>query len=180
MFGSSTSNGVSPLSNINLVQRAQAIHLPNSVKRLGKIFGAGRGDKTSASISSAGQLLANLHQLQAQDPAKFKQVTAGIAAKLQAAAQQAGPGTQAKMLADLAAKFQNVSAGGSLSQLAPQSSAASTPYAKAVQNNSASLLDLAIQNGNATRPGAANGQQLLAGISTDVSHALKNSPKLSA
>jgi len=171
MFGSSSNNGVSSLGGLNLVQRVQNIHLANSSTRLGKLFGAGKGAKTTATISSAGQMLANLEQLQAQNPAKFKQVTAGIAAKLQMAAQQAG--TQSKMLAELAAKFQNVSAGGNLSQLAPQPPSPSTPYAKLAQNNSASLLDLAVQNGNAAASGASNTSQLFGSISKDVNAALK-------
>ena len=89
---------------------------PNSTA-VGSVGGVSSAGSDTTQISSRGQLLADLQQLQTQDPAKFQQVVTQIAQELQAAAQQQGQTPQGQFLSNLAAKFQNVATTGDLSQL---------------------------------------------------------------
>jgi hypothetical protein len=100
----------------------QQLQGANSLTPLASLTGGGGGggaSPISTSISGPGQLFSDLQQLQAQNPAAFQQVTSQIATQLQAAAQQT-QGPQSDYLSNLAAKFQNISSGGSLSQLQPK------------------------------------------------------------
>jgi hypothetical protein len=169
-------DGSSALSRLFSAPMIQKIRSSNPLAKFANLAG-GKGNQTTATISGPGELLSNLEQLQAKDPAKFKQVAAGIANKLQAAAHQAGTGTQGSQLSELAAKFQSVASGGSLAQLAsPQSRSLSGPnaYSQVMQNSSASLLNLALQNGSQSPSTATNLQQLFTNILNDVTKALKS------
>jgi hypothetical protein len=141
--------------------------------------------QTSASISGAGQLLSNLEQLQTQDPTQFTQVVSQIASQLQTAAQQA-QGTQSEFLSNLAAQFQSVANGGSLSQLQPQQGQqaqqgdqiehhhhhhAQQAYSQNTQGQSQGVASLA-QTSATQSSGSATLQQLFATISSEVSQAL--------
>lgn len=96
----------------------------------GSMSGGEGAGAVSASISPIGQLLSNLQQLQAQDPTKFQQVVGQIATELQTAAQQQtgnnnsiqqpGQTGTSNFLTQLAASFQSIANGGSLSQLQAQ------------------------------------------------------------
>jgi hypothetical protein len=73
----------------------------------------------SVNVSQPGQLMSQLKDLAASDPAKFKAVTAEIAQKLKdAAASQGGRG--AAFLDKLADQFSAASQSGSASGLSPQ------------------------------------------------------------
>ncbi len=175
MFGLPIGGSLPSLSSLLPSAPPQPSQSPGPLRKLTGLI-SGKHAKTTASISSLGQLLTNLEQLQAKDPAKFQQVVAGIASKLQAAAKQAGPGSEGKILADLAAKFQNIAAGGSLAQLVPQESRSypSNPYANAAQKSTATLLDLTLHNSNQAAGKPTNLQQLFASINNDVGTALKS------
>ncbi len=71
---------------------------------------------TSTSVSDKAKLLKQLQQLQQTDPAKFKQVTADIASKLQEEAKQVG-GSQGQALSKIADQFQQASQTGTLAPL---------------------------------------------------------------
>ncbi len=71
---------------------------------------------TSTSVSNKAKLQQQLQQLQQTDPAKFKQVTADIASKLQEEAKQVG-GSQGQALSKVADTFQQASQTGSLPDL---------------------------------------------------------------
>jgi hypothetical protein len=139
--------------------------------------GASPGGQTVATISGPGQLLANLEELQSQDPVRFRQVTTQIAAQLRTAAQQASPGANANLLSDLSIKFQNIANGGSLSQLqpqTPQSTIGIGAYTSAAQNSTAGLIGLTLQNGNQSNAPNSNLQQIFVSISNQVSRALQS------
>ena len=129
---------------------------------------------TSATISGPGQLLSNLQKLQAQDPAKFKQVVADIANQLQTASQQA-QGPQSDLLSKLASAFQGVANGGSLSQLQPQQHHHHHHAHRAYSQNSPSstqgVAGIAAPSSSKSASGSSM-QQLFANIFDDVSKAL--------
>jgi hypothetical protein len=83
------------------------------------ISGATAAGTDTAQITPAGQMLSKLQQLQAKDPAQFKQVLSDIAGKLQALAQQAGQGPGSQWLSSLADRFQTAAKTGDLSALQP-------------------------------------------------------------
>src|SRR4051812_1983098 len=70
----------------------------------------------TADISGPGRIVSLLQQLQEADPAKFKQVTAQIAAQLKSAAPQQG--SAGGFLAKLAERFQQASQTGDAGSLA--------------------------------------------------------------
>ncbi len=80
------------------------------------------GPAVSTDISPNAQLLNKLKQLEAQDPAKFKQVVTDIANQLTTAA-QSGTGDRQKFLAGLAAVFTKAESGDLSGFQAPKSSA---------------------------------------------------------
>jgi hypothetical protein len=71
------------------------------------------GDASRTTISKPGQLLSELQDLAASDPAKFKEVTADLAKKLGDAASQA-TGSDAAMLGKMADRFEQASQTGQL------------------------------------------------------------------
>jgi hypothetical protein len=83
------------------------------------VHGASR-PRDSASLSSAGQFLSQLQQLQSQDPAKLKEILTGIAGQFQSAAKQAGQTPEGQLLTNLANSFQKAADTGDLSALQPQ------------------------------------------------------------
>lgn len=83
------------------------------------VGGTTDGDVGQPKVSRQAQFLNKLQQLATSDPAKFKQVTTDIAAKLTQAAQAQGQTAQGQSLSALAAKFQTVAQTGDLSALQP-------------------------------------------------------------
>ena len=75
----------------------------------------------AVNVSQPGQLLSQLQSLAQSDPAKFKTVTADIAAQLKDAA-SSRTGRQADVLNDLAGRFQSASKSGNPSDLTPRAS----------------------------------------------------------
>ncbi len=71
------------------------------------------------SVSGIGKLLSNLQDLATSDPAKFKQETGAIAAKLNDAAGNTA-GDESSFFKDLASQFQQASDTGDASALAPK------------------------------------------------------------
>jgi hypothetical protein len=110
--------GLGSAMSLYRAEQTQGVAGLTASQSLQRAAPAGQGAQSSAAISAAGKLLSNLQQLQMQNPAKFKQVVSQIASQLQTAAQQT-QGPQSDLLSNLAAKFQSVANGGSLSQLQP-------------------------------------------------------------
>jgi hypothetical protein len=165
-------NGPGGLSGILLIQKLLGVKGPSSSGGATGAAGTSGAGQSTASISGPGQLLSNLQQLQAQNPASFQAVVTQIAGQLQAAAQQT-QGPQSKFLSDLAARFQNVANGGPLSQLQPHRhhhhhSRAQQAYGR---NTSAGVAGLG-QAGSSSSSGSSSLQQLFATISSEVSTAL--------
>ena len=115
---SATNGSLDNASNLYYLQQLQAANGSNVLSSLTGGASSPADTPSTATISGPGQLLSNLQQLQAQDPARFQQVTSQIATQLQTAAQQT-QGPQSNFLSTLSSKFQNISSGGSLSQLVP-------------------------------------------------------------
>jgi hypothetical protein len=137
--------------------------------------GEGSGSSQStASISGPGQLFANLQQLQQQNPTAFTQVVLEIASQLQAAAQQT-QGRQSTFLSNLAAKFESIANGGSLSQLLPQNQGNQNQiqraYSNGAQTQSQGVAGFS-QQGGSQSSGNSSLQQLFATISNEVNQAL--------
>ena len=134
----------------------------------GSILSKASSSGVSANISSLGQLLTNLQQLQAQNPAQFQQVLNKLVTQLQAAAKQQGQSSSGQPLSNLVQQLQNVANGASLSQLKahfhhdhqtygsngqsvpPTTSSSSTPPA-AVHNIQQLFSSLATQTSDAVR-----------------------------
>jgi hypothetical protein len=72
----------------------------------------------SMDLSPMGQMMSKLSSLATSDPDKFKEVTAGIAEKLEAAAKEA-TGKDAEMLSQMASQFSKASESGDVSDLKP-------------------------------------------------------------
>jgi hypothetical protein len=132
----------------------------------------GRSD--SANISGPGKLLSQLQHLQAQNPAKFQQVVSDIANKLQTIASEA-TGSQGQSLSDLASKFQAAANSGDLSGVQSQL----TAHGHHHHHHGAGTYN---QQGQVTQPtvtqdsaptGGADLRQLFAGISQEVTQALR-------
>jgi hypothetical protein len=164
--------GLGSASGAYFAQQAQGIKGLGAVSGLTGGEGAGGAAQSSATISGAAQLLSNLQQLQTEDPTKFQQVVSQIVGQLQAAAQQT-QGPQSTFLSNLAAKFQSVANGGSLSQLQPQHHHhhAQQAYSQGAQNQSQGVTGLA-QSSNGQSSSSSTLQQLYATISNEVSQAL--------
>jgi hypothetical protein len=76
----------------------------------------------SSQVSDFGKLMNQLESLQQSDPEKFKETTAQIADKLEAAAKEAansGDSQQASALNDMASKFKTASETGDMPDLRP-------------------------------------------------------------
>jgi hypothetical protein len=73
----------------------------------------------SSSVSKPAQLLGQLKELEAADPAKFKQVMSAISDDLSAAAEGASDPQSKAVLGDLASRFKTAGATGDLSALQP-------------------------------------------------------------
>jgi len=76
----------------------------------------------SSQVSDFGKLMKQLESLQQSDPEKFKETTAQIAEKLEAAAKEAansGDSRQASALNDMASKFKTASETGEMPDLRP-------------------------------------------------------------
>jgi len=74
----------------------------------------------TASISPLAQFLSRLQQMQQQDPQRFKEVAAGLAAKLRNAglrAQSRGDSPRATQLGQLATEFQQAAQSGRMPDL---------------------------------------------------------------
>jgi len=100
------------------------------------------------SVSGIGKLLSNLQDLATSDPAKFKQETADIAARLKTAA-DGTTGDESTYLKGLANQFQQASDTGDPSALAPKhhsnhshSSSASSNSSAASQYQSTNLMSM--------------------------------------
>jgi hypothetical protein len=114
-------NLTSPLTSFSGVSAASAVD-PTSATA--GASGCDRdGDRDSSRVSGPAQLLSKLKQLQASDPAKFKDVMAKLSSTLKTDAKNASdPGAQ-KMLTDLASKFDTAAQSGDLSALTPAGAA---------------------------------------------------------
>ena len=128
------------------------------------------GNPVSAIISEPGQLFSELQQLQAQDPAKLKQIASQIANQLQAAAQQPGSSGQASFLNKLAGEFQNVANGGDASQLKPHHHHAHHGHHTYNSNGQA------VQSSSSSSPTSGTSiQDIFATITNEVAQALSGS-----
>ncbi len=171
----SSSEGLNTASSVYPAQQTQGI---NGLSALSGLAGAQTGSGVAQSpvkISGPGQLLSNLQQLQTQNPAKFQQVVSQIASQLQTAAKQT-QGPQSTFLASLAAQFQSVANGGSLSQLQPQQHHRHHHHAQQAYSQNAGaqpqgLAGLAQPGGSQSSSGSTM-QQLFATISSEVTQAL--------
>jgi hypothetical protein len=168
--------GLNPLSTVS--QRGALSTLPPvsiDPDHDGDVHGVGSGSQSSASISGFGQLLSQLQQLQAKNPAKFQQVMSDIVTKLQTAAQQQGNTPQGQYLSQLASKFEAAAQSGNLSQLQGghghhghhghhtySANGTSTPSSSGSSS----------QTGASADASATGIQQLFASISAEVSQAL--------
>ena len=110
--------GLGGAASAYFAQQSRGVNGTSALNSLTGGEGGGGVAQSPATISGPGQLLSNLQQLQTQDPTKFQQAVSQIAGQLQTAAQQT-QGPQSDFLTKLAAKFQSVANGGSLSQLQP-------------------------------------------------------------
>jgi hypothetical protein len=133
----------------------------------GDVHGVGRD---SAAISGPGKLLSRLQQLQAQDPAKFKQVMTDISGKLQTAAGQA-TGGQGQFLSGLASQFQAAASSGDLSGLRPQRAHGHHRHGTGTYNPQGRVTPPAAATGTGPTDGA-DLKQLFAGISQELAQAL--------
>lgn len=107
-------------SNLSIASVGQTKNSSSTAATAGTTATASTGD--SAQISGPGKLFAELKQLAASDPTKFKAVAADIATKLkEAAGTTSGTTTANSPLADLAAKFQQAADTGDVSTLQPPS-----------------------------------------------------------
>jgi hypothetical protein len=176
MIGAVTGGeGLGSTANIFLTQQQGLNNFTPSSSLTGG-EGAGGSNQSTVTISPPGQLLSDLQQLQAQNPAQFTQVVSQIAGQLQAAAQQT-QGPQSSLLSSLAAKFQNVAQGGSLSQLQPQQGhhhhhhGGHQAYSQTGQATSG---DVTALSPSSTSPDGSSLQQLFATISSEVTSALSS------
>jgi hypothetical protein len=171
-FGS-TANLHSIWQSTNQTQPLSALTGSKADRTSEGVYRLGSGQRDSAQISGPGKLYSQLQQLQAHDPAKFKQVVANIAAKLQASAKQQGQTPEGQFLAQLANKFQAVANSGSLAPLQPQQAGRSSyqTYTPSGQLASQSAV-LAIPNQAGQGFPSSDVQQLFAEISKEVSRAL--------
>jgi hypothetical protein len=147
---------------------------PPGVGAAGSLTGGEGGSSiasSSASVSSPGQLLSNLYELQTQNPTAFTQVVTQIANQLQAAAQQA-QGPASPFLSSLAQKFQNIADGGSLAQLQPSHAHDHAPQAYAQQGTGATQGLAGLGSVASGQPSGSSLRQLLTTISSEVSKAL--------
>ncbi len=156
------------------LQQTQGVNSSAAASGLTGVSGASSAGQSSASISGPGQLLSNLQQLQTQNPTQFQQVVSNIAGQLQTASQQV-QGPQSSVLSGLAAKFQSVASGGSLSQLQPQQHHhhhhAQQAYSQNSQSPSQGIAALVQPSGSQSANGSTV-QQLFSNISNEVSQAL--------
>jgi hypothetical protein len=81
-----------------------------------------------ADLSSPAQFFSELKQLSTQDPAQFKTLTAEVAQKLDAAAQNTSDPAQAAQLKAIAARFDQASQTGDFSSLLPPDSASAQTH----------------------------------------------------
>jgi hypothetical protein len=164
--------GLGSASSAYFAQPTQNVNGLTAASSLTGGEGGGGVAKSSATISGPGQLLSNLQQLQAQNPTNFQQVVSQIASQLQAAAQQA-QGPQSDFLSNLAAKFQSVAGGGSLSQLQPQQHPHPNhqAFSQGTPNQAQGVAGLA-QPSASQSSNSSTLQQLFTTISTEVSQAL--------
>ncbi len=167
---------ISDLNRANSAYLAMQLQSVNGLAALRSLTGrqaAGGVNQSAASISGPGQLLSDLQQLQTQNPNAFQQVVSQIAGKLQTAAQQAS-GPSRTFLSNLAAQFQSVADGGSLSLLQPQNDQQGRmqqAYSRGTQSLSQGVAGLAQQSGSQSSDNSTL-QQLFSTISGDVSQAL--------
>lgn len=77
-------------------------------------------------LSDSGQLLSRFQQLQSQDPERFKQAVGSVVDLLQKTSQELGDTREGRLVADVAASFQQLSEGGEISPLAPRPEAGSS------------------------------------------------------
>jgi hypothetical protein len=90
----------------------------SATSNAGTTTASSAGSDTSTTSGPAA-MLSKLKELQASDPAKFKQVMADISAKLKDASQASTDPREQKMLSEVSAKFAKAGATGDLSVLAP-------------------------------------------------------------
>jgi hypothetical protein len=130
--------------------------------------GAVAGD--TAQISGPGQLLAQLQQLQGQDPTKFKELALTIATQLLNAVQQ-DTTNQASFLTTLANNFQTAANTGSVNALLPHHHThhASGTYNQLGQVTAANAAGMPTAT---TSTGSANIDQLFASIAQQVAQAV--------
>ncbi len=102
-----------------LLQQVYQISSTSSAAQSASTSGVAEADSDdSAEFSSLSELFSQLEDLRSSDPEKFESLMNEIADELKSQAEDAN-GFDAKMLNDLAAKFEDVAAGGDLSQLMP-------------------------------------------------------------
>ena len=142
---------------------------PNSTGTTGSAAG-----QDSASVSSPGQFLGELQQLQSQSPAGFKQVTSQIASQLQTAAQQT-TGHAREYLSNLASEFHAVSSSGNLNPLlSSRNPTGQGTYNQAGQLNGPGSGTGSI--GGRLTAGNGNLQQLFANLTSQVTQTLASIP----
>jgi hypothetical protein len=124
--------------------------------------------QSSANISSLGQILAGLQQLQAQNPTAASQLAAQIAGQLQGAAQQQGSTGPGQSLSNLAAQFQGFAGSGDISKL-QQSVQGHHHGHHATYNGSGQPTT---STSSTTDPAGGSLQQLFTSIASEVSQAL--------
>jgi hypothetical protein len=100
--------------------------LPSQTNSLAASIGV-PSDSVSANLSSLGQFFSELKQLSTQNPGEFKRITAEIAQKLDAQAQNSSDPTQAAQLKAIASRFDEASKTGDFSSLLPPQSDGTTP-----------------------------------------------------
>jgi hypothetical protein len=174
MISGTCGNSLGIASSLSYLQQLQGAGGVSASSNTAAAQGTTGPNQISTTISGPGQLFSNLQQLQAQDPAKFQQVVSDIASQLQAASKQA-QGPQSDFLSNLAAKFQNVANGGSLSQLLPGQHQhlhhAHKAYGEGAQTQTQGIAGLAAPSGDKSASSSSL-QQLLRTISSEVKQAL--------
>jgi hypothetical protein len=136
----------------------------------------------SVSISSGGQMMSKLQQLQSQDPAKFKQLMTDVSNQLQSAASNS-TGADQKFLSSMANKFAQA-ANGDLSALQPQqqqsANNAISAYTQSAQNGSNALSALTTHGSHGHHHGGGGGkggssvQQAMSNVFDELNQALSS------
>lgn len=159
------------VSGNGTLQQLEALYQKMESKLAASTTSTGSTTSTAATdtdnVSGIGKLLSNLQDLATSNPAKFKQETADIAAKLNDAASKT-TGDESSFFKDLASQFQQASDTGDASALAPKhhghhshDSSAPNSSSAADQYNSTSLFSMLNTDSTATNNYLSSSQQTL-------------------